>query len=342
MLTKLSVFSFSLAMGAEKFGPEHCVSVSRNAETGTCVLETNCGKLNLDNVEFAFTCKRPGVTQKHSFGKGGFDAAERFDTSVQCDVCGLPAEVTLSLKKASHHEFLKPMQVSDDEADTTATNTTNTTATDTATTTTATTTFATVSYGPQNCIETWLKPDSASGNANANVTDGEAGVCYVRTKCSTIDTTVFQEYPIGVIASDKDGVPVRHLFGANSFDKSEEFNTLIRATACYGMDQTAEAITLENEIKALSRVVYGVKKDVAMLKGDVNASETLLLNEHKRYEQLAQNSNKEQRRVERERREDSEAEEEEDAPAEEPQKKVEAPKPKAHHHGHGFFGDEDE
>merc|ERR1719276_464813 len=82
------------------FGPKHCVSVSRNEKTGTCVLQTRCESLKLDDVEFAFTCKRPGILQKHSFGKGGFDPVEEFDTSVKCDVCGLPSEVGLSLKRA--------------------------------------------------------------------------------------------------------------------------------------------------------------------------------------------------------------------------------------------------
>ncbi len=91
-----------LSSTVSTYGPAHCVSVSRNPQSGTCVLATHCPEnVSLDSVEFAFTCKKPGLLQKHSFGKGGFDSVEEFDTSVACDVCGLPPELNASLKKLS-------------------------------------------------------------------------------------------------------------------------------------------------------------------------------------------------------------------------------------------------
>jgi len=53
------------------FGPQQCVSVYRDQNTGTCNLETKCEGKDLSNVEFAFTCHLDNVIQKHSFGKGG-------------------------------------------------------------------------------------------------------------------------------------------------------------------------------------------------------------------------------------------------------------------------------
>jgi len=108
MISKLLVAGSLLAGAsatkdsASAFGPHHCVSVFKNEKTGTCVIQTNCAaEVNLDNVEFAFTCQLPNMLQKHSFGKGGFDAVEEFDTSVKCDACGIPQEVTLSVEAAS-------------------------------------------------------------------------------------------------------------------------------------------------------------------------------------------------------------------------------------------------
>lgn len=97
---------------AKTWGPKHCVSVSRKSDTGTCVLQTDCGNMNLDDVEFAFTCQRPGILQKHSFGKGGFDSQETFDTSVECDVCGLPSEVGQSLKQSAKKFLRQDKQIS--------------------------------------------------------------------------------------------------------------------------------------------------------------------------------------------------------------------------------------
>ncbi len=65
-----------------------------------------------------------------------------------------------------------------------------------------------VSYGPKSCIFTYLKKDTAPKG------DGEAGVCIVRTNCGgKVDPVTFQDYSMGVIAVDKAGTPVRHLFG---------------------------------------------------------------------------------------------------------------------------------
>ncbi len=93
---------------AHTFGPNSCVAVKRNEQTGTCVIETNCASsVNLDAVEFAFTCQLPTMLQKHSFGKGGFDQVESFDTSVKCDSCGLPAEVLSEVGKVETSKVAK-------------------------------------------------------------------------------------------------------------------------------------------------------------------------------------------------------------------------------------------
>lgn len=320
MMKIIAVFG-AITEGANQkhtFGPKHCVSVSRKSETGTCVLQTDCGEMNLDEVEFSFTCQNPGIVQKHSFGKGGFDSQETFDTSVKCDVCGLPSEVSKSLKN-QEKKFLesKPIALHSQEPTTTDaavddTTTTDTAAADSTTTTDSTTTagdtpaaesttasetttdpvYNKVSYGPSNCIETWLVPDKEKSQ------DKEAGYCYVKTQCQNVDTNVFKNYPMGVIASNHAGAPVRHLFGKDSFNVEEEFNTLIRATGCYGLDETAEAVSMENEIQALSKVIYGVKQQVDKLNGQVGTAQTLLLKEHQQLNQYHKEQQEEKAKVE--------------------------------------------
>lgn len=320
------------------FGPKHCVSVSRNEKTGTCILRTDCQNIKLDEVEFAFTCRKPGVIQKHSFGKGGFDPVEEFDTSVKCDVCGLPSEVAMSLKRAQFlgssttgTEAVKVSEVakkSSNQAETVsikevsqkeekASHDQDEVAKQTSTVGSAvgSTVDNKVSYGPQNCVTTWLQADASATVGSGAKTDGEAGVCIVKTDCGNIPAATFENYPVGVIAVNKDNVPVRHLFGKNSFNPAEEFNTLIRATACVGLDQTAEAITLDNEVKALSRIVSDLKGKVDKLEGGAAAATKLIRRDHQLLVSNTEAAEKERLEEERERREEDREQRERDEQA---------------------------
>mmetsp|Transcript_10851 Transcript_10851/g.24880 ORF Transcript_10851/g.24880 Transcript_10851/m.24880 type:complete len:589 (+) Transcript_10851:137-1903(+) len=69
------------------FGPGDCVKLSRS-EVGTCIISTDCGSSNIADVTFSFMCMNPGqVSTIHSFGKGGFDQQEIYDTEIICDSC---------------------------------------------------------------------------------------------------------------------------------------------------------------------------------------------------------------------------------------------------------------
>lgn len=238
--TRMKVFGLVAggfaALGAQalRFGPKHCVSVYRNEDTQTCVLETDCADdVNLENVEFAFTCKLDKMVQKHSFGKGGFDNQEKFDTSVKCNACGLPDEVAFSLQKAKE----EPKEEVEEKKEVPAS-------------------AATVKFGPDNCVSTWVKNDAVANK------DGESGVCQVKTECSKVGDIAFEQYPVGLICMNKDKIPVRHLFGSNSFDKTEEFNTLIRCTECLGLDEVSENVTLQATVKGLSKILTDVANEV--------------------------------------------------------------------------------
>merc|ERR1719238_83080 len=72
---------------AYKYGPEHCVSLTRSA-AGTCVIETDCAAPDIQNFTFDFICTDGvGTKVQHSFGEGNFDPKENFDTGVTCAEC---------------------------------------------------------------------------------------------------------------------------------------------------------------------------------------------------------------------------------------------------------------
>lgn len=84
---------------AGSYGPNDCVSVSRSP-AGTCVISTECQDQDTSQVEFAFNCEDDEVEDEadevrtkvtwHSYGVGGFDAKEDFDTEVHCTRCAKP------------------------------------------------------------------------------------------------------------------------------------------------------------------------------------------------------------------------------------------------------------
>jgi len=66
------------------------------------VISTKCQASDIAKFEFAFICTTPQhEVQKHSFGVGGFDEVENFDTEVQCLTCTAPP--TVQVKLPQHH-----------------------------------------------------------------------------------------------------------------------------------------------------------------------------------------------------------------------------------------------
>merc|ERR1719213_1400387 len=115
-----------------------------------------------------------------------------------------------------------------------------------------------VKYGPGNCVSTWR--------------DEKSGHCFVKTDCTGKDTT---EYMFGLICEDDSG-KTRHLFGKDSFDAQETFDTLIPCKTCLALDNVTKATELEaenvelaKEVNALAAEVGGVKKTYQGLQADV-------------------------------------------------------------------------
>merc|ERR1719487_2730659 len=92
---------------AEHYGPQNCVSIARTAK-GSCALKTECKGVDTSNFEFAFSCQsRDGSFTRHSFGLGGFDDEEEYDTEVKCLSCQAPHVLASESAKEKVEEVVK-------------------------------------------------------------------------------------------------------------------------------------------------------------------------------------------------------------------------------------------
>merc|ERR1719213_347004 len=105
-----------------------------------------------------------------------------------------------------------------------------------------------VKYGPGNCVSTWR--------------DEKSGHCFVKTDCTGKDTT---EYMFGLICEDDSG-KTRHLFGKDSFDAQETFDTLIPCKTCLALDNVTKATELEAENVELAKEVNALAAEVGAIK----------------------------------------------------------------------------
>jgi len=259
------------------FGPQNCVSLTRSADGGSCVISTDCEGADLSTTEFSFDCIRQGgEIVRHSFGTGGFDPSEEFDTQVKCKSCETtsPADVvmkeaiqapvkTAQLKKAKeevHQTVPAPVVF------TVRARNSNKAASQGASAGTAQVSAQAdakasfwpfsgssatasssepevVKYGPNGCVSTWRSSE---------------GHCIIRTNCAKGGES-FSKYEFGLVCVDKVGSPVRHLFGRDSFDAEETFDTLIKCDKCLGLEDIPDAVALNGEVVTLSKDISNLK-----------------------------------------------------------------------------------
>merc|ERR1719424_1834991 len=100
--------------GAMTFGPSNCVSLSRSS-AGSCVISTECEGDDISQTEFAFDCISQKHVVRHSFGVGGFEASEEFDTDVKCDRCRNASPIKQAAKPVALKSL--PWAVTTKEAD---------------------------------------------------------------------------------------------------------------------------------------------------------------------------------------------------------------------------------
>lgn len=230
----------------ETFGPNSCASVSRSPK-GSCVISTNCGSKNISSLEFAFVCYNPGTSVPHalhSFGIGGFESTEVFDSGVRCQRCSTVQNAFAGFDQTSMNLARSlPLGHTAPSGD-----------------------LGTLKemvpqeaafYGPKACISTFRSP---------------AGTCIVQTRCGTSDISA---YDVGITCLDKSGDYTRYLFGKGNFEKEETFDTRIECEVCLGVGAESGEQQIHGAIpKQLVEDVNTLKDEVLALKLEVRAMQT--------------------------------------------------------------------
>merc|ERR1719321_1683279 len=235
-----------IADPAETFGPNSCVSVSRSNK-GSCTISTNCGENNISALEFAFVCYNPGTSVPHalhSFGIGGFEASETFDSGVRCQRCSTVQNAFAGFDQSSMNLARSlPLGHTAPSGD--------------IGTLKEMTPQEAAFYGPKACISTFRSP---------------AGTCIVQTRCGTSDITA---YDVGITCLDKSGDYTRYLFGKGNFEKEETFDTRIECEVCLGVGSESGEQQIHGAIpKQLVEDVNTLKGEVLALKLEVRAMQT--------------------------------------------------------------------
>lgn len=249
----------SAAKAKSRFGPQNCVTVSRS-DAGSCVITTDCEGIDLSQTEFAFDCGGQDGAVRHSFGMGGFEGNEEFDSEVECDRCDGPVsdsvaapvksltkKSTPKISKYSKAEvpvpssaIVKAKQTSRVQAQAEAVQGTQAQAK--ARIWPFTSSKPEVArYGPNGCVSTWKS---------------EEGHCLMQTDCKNISIA---KYNFGLVCVDKTGSPVRHLFGKDSFEQQETFDTLIKCDKCLGLEDIPNAVALNGEVETISKDIGNLR-----------------------------------------------------------------------------------
>mmetsp|Transcript_29537 Transcript_29537/g.68121 ORF Transcript_29537/g.68121 Transcript_29537/m.68121 type:complete len:421 (-) Transcript_29537:87-1349(-) len=270
-----------ICAGATSFGPNDCVSLTRS-RASTCVLRTQCQGLDLSNFEFAFDCDTGAdVIETHSFGLGGFDAVEEFDTEVKCRQCLQPSTGSSAASTEQSPEVASQEQAVAVEAAAQQARSENGDEIKTQYHPALPSMVATarrqamnqgssknlsgdslfdsglkamgtaVQYGPNGCVSTYKS---------------SAGHCIMETSCQEED---IQNYEFGLVCVDDVGIPTKHLFGKGSFDPVETFDTLIVCEQCLGLEDIPDEVALNGQVAMLSKQVEELEKQMENVTQDV-------------------------------------------------------------------------
>lgn len=247
------------------------------------MLSTDCDGQDISNVDFGFDCEDDSPADKngdqiidvtwHSFGVGGFDAREEFDTGVQCARClvaspphlrdGQPkakdlaafhlrssnaaAKPSHSRKRQTRHSRKVAARVPTAVPPVSG-----------AISLARQARSDEVAYGPEDCVKLWK---------------GTNGHCMMQTDCSKSNMT---GYNYGLVCLDRNSVPTRHLFGENSFLPEETFDTLIACETCLGLEDLPDGVSLKGEVAALADDVKQIAIEVKNMSLDVKLLKTVV------------------------------------------------------------------
>jgi len=284
-----------VAAEAFLFGPSDCVDVSRSAR-GTCVFKTQCDD-RVANIEFSFVCENGDEQVEHIFDKGALTASDELDTNVKCLKC-LPPTAQHALVKEDDEEAKAEAESKDEakaesaeeakdeakeedeakddakddakeegkeeakdseEAEAGAEETEETAApAEESEEVKAAKAMLPVPpsiaafYGPSGCIATYRSP---------------TGSCVVQTSCSGVDMSGYQ---YGLTCVDDKGDSVRHMFGEESFDAVETFDSLIDCSLCLGLDAEGppgpKLKSVTESVATLTSEMDDLHEDVQLIK----------------------------------------------------------------------------
>jgi hypothetical protein len=260
----------SLRRSFSSFGPGNCVQISRSS-ANSCVISTDCEGADLSKTEFAFNCvdQRGGVV-RHSFGVGGFEANEEFDTEISCKHCFPPSAV-----RQQHQQKRKQAPIAQPKVEVAPNNLPRAAifrskrrASQQQEVTAVADSSAqarywpgsetpqlplndVVRYGPNDCVSTYKSSE---------------GHCIMKTDCKA---RAIKNYEFGLVCVDKTGSPVRHLFGKDSFDPQETFDTLLKCDQCLGLEDIPDAIALNGEVDGMAQDISKLKKMMTTMTKDV-------------------------------------------------------------------------
>jgi hypothetical protein len=106
-------------------------------------------------------------------------------------------------------------------------------------------------YGPDGCISTYVS---------------RKNTCMMKTECKKqAEEGKLKDYDFGLTCVEESGKSVRHLFGTNSFDPEESFDTLIDCKLCIGLD--VKSMDKEEAKVGLAAKVDALKKEKTLAEG---------------------------------------------------------------------------
>jgi len=288
------ITAFRHAANVSKFGPKNCVEISQS-KNKTCVFSTNCKKEDITEFEFAFTCTTSdNEVAKHSFGLGGFDEKETFDTEVPCETCGPPPEAVPGKvvmkrrnanvtphrpkekkpddkkkkpKKITKHvtnlhskaaqdpqEEKKSEEKKEEEVKPPPVEDEVEMKEDDAEWYKLVLKESQVETGPDNCVSIFRKKESST--------------CVIHTDC---EKEKMDSYEFGLDCVDKNNMQVRHLFGRDSFLPNEWFDTLITCNLCLANSYSdTDSVQMDARLDKLEKSVTKLKDTMTTLEDKVD------------------------------------------------------------------------
>mmetsp|Transcript_16787 Transcript_16787/g.46206 ORF Transcript_16787/g.46206 Transcript_16787/m.46206 type:complete len:364 (-) Transcript_16787:194-1285(-) len=251
----MSSGSTTAAKDGTAFGPKDCISLGKS-NLGTCVITTHCGKEDLSKVEFSFACLNKGGPMPkavHTYGIGGFNTEEVFDSGVPCDNCTTVNFARRSGGPLAHDEIANVSQRLKGSMDVRhGPHHHDRSAAPKAPAASTPVAF----FGPSACVSTYLSP---------------LNTCIIKTRCRGVDLSNFA---VGVTCLDQTGDYTRYLFGKNGFDAEEVFDTTLKCKACIGVgDQPSYQLnglipkTIVEDLSSLKSELKSLRDEVTILKG---------------------------------------------------------------------------